>query len=59
MIQYVAYIMSGVLNAAFAIVMVPHAAVACRRILQVMDLPDDGRRTARKGSSAETLPWSM
>ena len=33
MIQYVAYIMSGVISAAFAVVMVPHAAVACRRIL--------------------------
>ena len=49
MIQYVAYIMSGVLNAAFAIVMVPHAAVACRRILQVMDLPDDGRENGAEG----------
>lgn len=43
MIQYVAYIMSGVISAAFAVVMVPHAAVACRRILQVLDLPDDER----------------
>lgn len=41
--------MSGVLNAAFAIVMVPHAAVACRRILQVMDLPDDGRENGAEG----------
>lgn len=35
--------MSGVISAAFAVVMVPHAAVACRRILQVLDLPDDER----------------
>ena len=31
MIQYVAYIMNSILSAAFAVVMVPHAAVACRR----------------------------
>lgn len=50
MIQYVAYIMSGVLAAAFAVVMVPHAAVACRRILQVLDLPDDERENGREGA---------
>ncbi len=50
LIQYVALIMSGVLSAAFAVVMVPHAAVACRRILQVMDLPDDVREA---GDEAE------
>ena len=41
LIQYIAYIMAGVLSASHAIVMLPHNAVACRRILQVMDLPDD------------------
>ena len=30
------------LTASFAIVMIPHTLVACRRILQVLDLPDDG-----------------
>lgn len=47
LIQYVAYIMTGVLAASFAIVMVPHAAVACRRILQVMDLPEDTQSQGR------------
>ena len=41
LIQYIAYIMAGVLAASHAIVMLPHTAVACRRITQVMDLPDD------------------
>lgn len=41
LVQYVAYIMSGVLNISFAIVMLPHTVVACRRIIQVLDLPDD------------------
>lgn len=41
LVQYIAYIMTGVLSASHAIVMLPHNAVACRRILQVMDLPDD------------------
>lgn len=41
LVQYIAYIMAGVLAASHAIVMLPHTAVACRRILQVMDLPDD------------------
>lgn len=53
LIQYVAYIMNGVLAGSFAIVMVPHAAVACRRILQVLDLPEDrgeeGRSVTIKG----------
>lgn len=53
LIQYVAYIMNGVLAGSFAIVMVPHAAVACRRILQVLDLPEDrgeeGRSSSLKG----------
>ena len=50
MIQYVAYIMNSILSAAFAVVMVPHAAVACRRILQVLDLPDDERENGTNGT---------
>ena len=54
LVQYIAYIMAGVLSASHAIVMLPHNAVACRRILQVMDLPDDeqeeGEDTALTGS---------
>ena len=41
LIQYIAYIMVGVLTASHAIVMLPHTTVACRRILEVLDLPDD------------------
>ena len=33
-----------------AVVMVPHAAVACRRILQVLDLPDDERENGTNGT---------
>lgn len=40
-VQYVAYIMTGVLAASHAIVMIPRAGVACRRILEVLDLPED------------------
>ena len=54
LVQYIAYIMTGVLAASHAIVMLPHNAVACRRILQVMDLPDDeqeeGKDVALRGS---------
>lgn len=41
LVQYIAYIMTGVLTASHAIVMLPNTLVACRRILEVMDLPDD------------------
>lgn len=41
LVQYVAYIVSGVLAASHAIVMIPRAGVACRRILEVMELPED------------------
>ena len=42
LVQYITFITTGVLTASFAIVMIPHTLVACRRILQVLDLPDDG-----------------
>ena len=41
LVQYVAYIMTGVLAASHAIVMIPRAGVACKRILQVLELPED------------------
>ena len=41
LVQYITFITTGVLTASFAIVMIPHTIVACRRILQVLDLPDD------------------
>ena len=40
LVQYIAYIMTGVLAASHAIVMLPNTLVACRRILEVMDVPD-------------------
>ena len=49
LVQYVTFITTGVLTASFAIVMIPHTLVACRRILQVLDLPDDG---AEQGAQA-------
>ena len=50
LVQYIAYIMAGVLSASHAIVMLPHNAVACRRILQVMDLPDDEQEEGEDAS---------
>lgn len=50
LIQYVAYIMSGVLSAAFAVVMVPRAVVSARRIAQVLDLPEDGQRQGEEAT---------
>lgn len=41
LVQYIAYIMSGVLAASQAIVMIPKAKVACGRILQVLELEED------------------
>lgn len=48
LIQYVTYIVSGVLAASHAIVMIPRAGVACRRILEVMDLPEDEQAQGRE-----------
>ena len=50
LIQYVAYIMSGVLSAAFAVVMVPRAVVSARRIAQVLNLPEDGRHQGKEAT---------
>lgn len=41
LVQYVSFIMTGVLTASHAIVMIPRTTIACRRIAQVLDLPDD------------------
>lgn len=43
LVQYIAYIMTGVLAASQAIVMIPRAKVACGRILQVLELEEDGQ----------------
>ncbi|MDY2719416.1 MAG: ABC transporter ATP-binding protein [Candidatus Faecousia sp.] len=40
-IQYVALVANGVLSASFAIVMLPHAQVAARRISEVTDIQDN------------------
>ena len=50
LVQYITFITTGVLTASFAIVMIPHTIVACRRILQVLDLPDD---EAEQGDQAQ------
>lgn len=54
MIQYVAYIMNSILSAAFAVVMVPHAAVACRRILRCWTCRMTSGKMGRMGHSTAT-----
>ena len=64
LVQYVSYIMVGVLSASQAIVMIPQAAVACRRMQQVLDLPDDEQEqgacvTMQGGVTLEHLTFSF
>ena len=64
LVQYVSYIMVGVLSASRAIVMVPHAGVACRRMQQVLDLPDDEQEqgdsvTLQGGISLKNVTFSF
>ena len=64
LVQYVSYIMVGVLSASRAIVMVPHAGVACRRMQQVLDMPDDEQEqgdhvTLKGGITLEKVTFSF
>lgn len=64
LVQYITFITTGVLTASFAIVMIPHTLVACRRILQVLDLPDDGAEQGEQvrlegGIRLENLTFSF
>ncbi len=64
LVQYVTYIVAGVLAASHAIVMIPRAGVACRRMLEVLDLPDDEQSQGKQqqlqgGIALENVTFSF
>lgn len=64
MIQYIGILSGSIMNAAMVVVMVPQAAVSLRRILQIMDFPEEstqGRREQKLtgGIRLENLTFSF